>query len=195
MSNEEKWNVDFNKYISTNIENKDWKVETTLIPLNCYFSNTKKCLMINFSQRDSVIYKEEIDISQKGSGVVFENTSNSQKKSNKIPIPKIVIELKFNRPTRDCIVKESTIANSVKNIFNDCKYLLIVYNSSFLEDTLLKNGISFDKIFVLKNVKSFPKNYEAEMFQTDLLNDNFKSKIDSIIHYINHELSQNKVEI
>lgn len=194
---EERWNKDLIDYISSRINpNGDWRIESATIPKDCSFGirDNKKVLKIHFSARDIVIYKDTIDISKRGDGIVFESISKEQNKSNQIPIPKVVIELKYNLDTSDTIFKEAAIVDDLRKIFSDCVYVLIIYNSRCMGETLLRNGSSFDKIFVLKTDSSKAKAYDREMFDEDLTRNDFRERMDLIVQYILNGLLKNKVE-
>lgn len=149
-------------------------------------------IQFGFVDQDIVIYQEEMDISkfyQVDNILVHNNSGNN----NKMIIPKLICELKYNGITSHGLITYSEYASDIKSIFPECKYWLALrYRKSSTENKLYRHGKNFDKIIFFDKGKAEGK-YKKGDFQKQLENQNdLYVRFYEFVELIKETLRENK---
>ena len=115
-------------------------------------------------------------------GIVVEGIGKEEKKAGHIPVPLLIIEIKFKPSATDAIYRESFTMIEIKKIFPQCKSILLLFERKGTEETLRRNGFAFDEIICLG--ESNPQNASAT--GVDVSPEN--PKIKKLVKYIENAL-------
>ncbi|MBK7964250.1 MAG: hypothetical protein IPK10_02285 [Bacteroidetes bacterium] len=134
-------------------------------------------LQFGFVDQDIVIYDETMDISDfKGVKNIF--LHNNKNNRDKLVIPKIICELKYNGITSHGLITYSSYAADIKSIFPECKYFLALrHKKSSSENKLFRHGKYFDKIIFLGDSSSKQKYVQGQFLQELSTEVNLKREI------------------
>lgn len=118
-------------------------------------------------------------------GIVVEGIGQEERKAGHIPVPLLIIEIKFKPGATDIIYRESFTMIEIKKIFPQCQFVLLLYERQCTEETLRRNGFAFDEIICLsaRNTK------DGSADNLDVSTEN--PKIKHLIKYIENSLSNN----
>ncbi len=176
MKDEEFWNIDLIEILKEELKEEFPKIQIFKgkvlkdIFLNKNQDSKKQKIQFGFVDQDIVFYEEELDISglNKIENILLHN--NNVFNRDKMVIPKLICELKYNGITSHGLITYSDYASDIKSIFPDCKYWLAIrYRKSSTENKLNRHGKNFDKIIFFDTGKS-EGNYK---------NGDFKNQIES----------------
>lgn len=141
-------------------------------------------LQLGFFEQDIVICgkNDDINLPKKVPIKIHNNNSSEQ---NKIMIPSIIIELKYDGVDTHGIIKYSTIASNLKSIFPKCKYVFALrYNSGCGDNKLLRDGINFDNILYFENSYKKSDYYKGQFKEEIKKSTEIKKKWKSLIRFI-----------
>ncbi len=142
-------------------------------------------LQFGFVDQDIIIYQETIDITDLAKSKNILLQKNNTTDGNKLIIPQIICELKYNGITSHGLIIYSEYAADIKSIFPDCKYFLALrYKKSSTANKLFRHGKNFDKIISFNNGQS-KGSYKKGGFLHQLKTDNeLKNKFEEFIDEI-----------
>jgi len=161
MTDEEKWNIDLIEILDEKLKAEFPKVQIFKgkvlkdIFLNKNPNSREHKIQFGFVDQDIVFYDEEMDISKLNEveNILIHNNNINNK--NKMVIPKLICELKYNGITSHGLITYSDYASDIKSIFPECKYWLAMrYRKSSTENKLNRHGKNFDKIIFFDTGKS-----------------------------------------
>jgi hypothetical protein len=141
-------------------------------------------LQFGFVDQDIVIYDETMDISDfKAVKNIF--LHNNRDNREKLIIPKIICELKFNGITSHGLITYSQYAADIKSIFPQCSYFLAIrHRNGSTANKLFRHGKFFDKTIFFNDGKSKTV-YTPGQFSAELsVNKELKSIFDEFIEEI-----------
>ena len=153
MTDEEIWNIDLIDILKEELKEEFQKIQIFKgkvlkdIFLNKNQVSKKQKIQFGFVDQDIVFYNDEMDISKlnKIENILIHNNHN-----NKMVMPKLICELKYNGITSHGLIAYSDYASDIKLIFPECKYWLAMrYWKSSTENKLNRHGKNFDKSFIL----------------------------------------------
>lgn len=158
--NEILWNADLIKAIESKLVNEfsDVKVIKGKILKDIFLYTDKShnhSIQFGFVDQDIIIYQETMDISdlEKSKNVLLHKNNTAD--ADKLIIPKIICELKYNGITSHGLIIYSEYAADIKSIFPDCKYFLALrYKKNSTSNKLFRHGKNFDKIIAFDNGQS-----------------------------------------
>ena len=174
MTNEEIWNIDLIEILKERFKKEfpDIKIVKGKVLkdifLNRNQNSLKNKIQFGFVDQDIVFYEEELDITNfyEVDNILIHNNS----KSNKMIIPKLICELKYNGINSHGLINYSQYASDIKSIFPDCKYWLsMLYKKTSSENKLKRHGKSFDKI-IFFNEGNSSKKYKKGDFKKQIAN-------------------------
>ena len=145
-------------------------------------------LQFGFVDQDIVIYDETMDISdfKLVKNIFLHNNKDSREK---LIIPKIICELKYNGITSHGLITYSNYAADIKSIFPECAYYLTMrYQKGSSENKLFRHGKNFNKIIYL-DTKSQTEKYLPGKFIDDLKTDlELRKRFDELVEEIKNTL-------
>lgn len=161
MKDEEIWNIDLIEILKEELKDEFPKIQIFKgkvlkdIFLNKNQNSKKQKIQFGFVDQDIVFYDDEMDISKlnKIENILIHNNNVNNK--DKMVIPKLICELKYNGITSHGLITYSDYASDIKSIFPECKYWLAMrYRKSSTENKLNRHGKNFDKIIFFDSGKS-----------------------------------------
>ena len=161
MTHEEIWNADLIEILKEELKEEFPKIKIFKgkvlkdIFLNKNQDSEKKKIQFGFVDQDIVFYDDEMDITKLNEieNIIIHN--NNVLNKDKMVIPKLICELKYNGITSHGLITYSDYASDIKSIFPECKYWLAMrYRKSSTENKLNRHGKNFDKIIIFNNGKS-----------------------------------------
>lgn len=161
MTDEEKWNIDLIEILKEELKTEFPKVQIFKgkvlkdIFLSKNPNSHKQKIQFGFVDQDIVFYDNEMDISKLNEieNILIHNNNISNK--DKMVIPKLICELKYNGITSHGLITYSDYASDIKSIFPECKYWLAMrYRKNSTENKLNRHGKHFDKIIFFDSGKS-----------------------------------------
>ncbi len=173
MTDEEIWNIDLIEILKEELMEEFPKIKIIKgkilkdIFLNKNQNSRKLKIQFGFVDQDIVFYEEEMDISKfyEVENIFIHNNSGNK---DKMIIPKLICELKYNGINSHGLITYSDYASDIKSIFPECKYWLAMrYRKSSTENKLNRHGKYFDKIIFFDSGKS-EGNYETGDFEKQL---------------------------
>ncbi len=153
MTDEEKWNIDLIEILKEELKTEFPKVQIFKgkvlkdIFLSKNPNSHENKIQFGFVDQDIVFYDNEMDISilNEIENILIHNNNIYNK--DKMVIPKLICELKYNGITSHGLITYSDYASDIKSIFPECKYWLAMrYRKSSTENKLNRHGKNFDKI-------------------------------------------------
>ena len=157
---EEIWNIDLIDILKEELKKEFPKIQIFKgkvlkdIFLNKNQNSHKYKIQFGFVDQDIVFYDEEMDIS-KFYEVDNILVHNNTRRKNKMVIPKLICELKYNGINSHGLITYSDYASDIKSIFPECKYWLAMrYRKNSTENKLNRHGKYFDKIIFFDTGKS-----------------------------------------
>lgn len=190
---EEIWNRDLIEIIRESLSSEfpDVSVFKGKVLKDIFLYNDEKfgySLQFGFVDQDIVIYDQTMDISD------FKNVKNiflhnNKDNKEKLVIPKIICELKYDGVTSHGLITYSNYASDIKSIFPQCKYILaMMFQKGSSINKLFRHGRFFDKIIFFNDMKA-TKKYVQGSFRMDLMNDDdLRSRFDEFLEEIRNEL-------
>lgn len=121
--------------------------------------------------------------------------SNVREKSV-IAVPRLIIEVKYRGISSHALMTYSNIAEKIKNIFGDCTYYLLLRYDDKSEETVLRHGQHFDRIFQLQKISSNDRkiSYKKGQFLTELRsNEMLRRKVRELAKHINKDVLDKKL--
>lgn len=173
MTDEENWNIDLIEILKEELIEEFPKIKIIKgkvlkdIFLNKNQNSRKHKIQFGFVDQDIVFYEEEMDISKfyEVENIIIHNNSGNK---DKMVIPKLICELKYNGINSHGLITYSDYASDIKSIFPECKYWLAMrYRKSSTENKLNRHGKNFDKIIFFDTGKS-EGNYKNGDFEKQL---------------------------
>ncbi len=161
MADEEKWNIDLIEILKEELKMEFPKIQIFKgkvlkdIFLSKNPNSYEQKIQFGFVDQDIVFYDNEMDISKLNEieNILIHNNNIHNK--NKMVIPKLICELKYNGITSHGLITYSDYASDIKSIFPECKYWLAIrYRKSSTENKLNRHGKNFDKIIYFDTGKS-----------------------------------------
>ena len=123
-------------------------------------------IQFGFVDQDIVFYEEQMDISELNkidNILIHKNNINNKEK---MIIPKLICELKYDGITSHGLITYSDYASDIKSIFPECKYWLVMrYRKSSSENKLYRHGKYFDKIIFFDSGSSNGKYQKGDFKQ------------------------------
>ncbi len=160
MKNEETWNIDLIEILKKELA-KDFpkiKIIKGKVLKDIFLNRNQNLrthkIQFGFVDQDIVFYEEEMDISKfyKIDNILIHNNARNR---NKLVIPKLICELKYNGITSHGLITYSDYASDIKSIFPECKYWLAMrYRENSTENKLKRHGKNFDRIIYFDTGKS-----------------------------------------
>ena len=196
--NEELWNNDLIQALQERLsaDFPDVKVIKGKV-LKDIFLHTDKfrkhSLQFGFVDQDIVIYQETMDITdlQASQHILLHKNNNIE--SNRLVIPRIICELKYNGITSHDLVIYSDYAADIKSIFPECKYYLALrYKKSSTPNKLFRHGKHFDKIIAFENGKQRGKYNSGDFLNQIKSSSELKAKFEEFIEEIKKTLQIKK---
>ena len=182
MQNEDLWNKDLIRILKKELKSEfpDTKIIKGKVLKDIFLNKNQKSseykVQFGFVDQDIVIYDEEMDISDFHSVneiLVHNNTNNK----NKMIIPKLICELKYNGITSHSLINYSEYASDIKSIFPECKYWLALrYRNSSTKNKLYRHGQNIDKIIFFDKDNS-QRNYQTGDFHKEIKENPATNKI------------------
>jgi len=151
-----------------------------LSDVTCIKEVNKFKLGIGFAEVDIAIYKQ-IPFNKANAQLFepFKFIRDSQKDKTYLNIPFIILELKSGDITSDAIRARNEVARRIKDVFPFCSYIFIGESTSKKDETLFRQGKSFNNFFVFENelepkeidniISQFIKPYLNNLRDMDLL--------------------------
>ncbi len=173
MTDEEKWNIDLIEILREELKNDFPKIKIIKgkILKDIFLNKNQKTgeykLQFGFVDQDIVFYEKEMDITDfyEVKNILVHNNSENK---NKMLIPKLICELKYNGINSHGLITYSDYASDIKSIFPECKYWLAMrYRKNSSENKLYRHGKYFDKIIFFDKESSTGK-YEKGDFKKEL---------------------------
>ncbi len=174
MADEVKWNTDLIEILKKKLKKEFPKVTIVKgkvlkdIFLSKNPNSHEQKIQFGFVDQDIVFYDNEMDISKlnKIKNILIHNNNNKNK--DKMVIPKLICELKYDGITSHGLITYSDYASDIKSIFPECKYWLAMrYRKSSTENKLNRHGKHFDKIIFFDSGKSV-ENYKKGDFKKQI---------------------------
>lgn len=195
--NEEVWNADLIEIIKSRLMHDFPEINVIKgkilkdIFLHTDNKNGNYSLQFGFVDQDIIIYEKTMDISDLDNSDHFILHKNNNPDANKLIIPKIICELKYNGIATHGLVIYSDYAADIKSIFPDCKYFLALrYKKSSTPNKLLRHGKNFDKIIAFEDGKSKAP-YKKGDFENQLEHNSIlQKKFNDFIKIIKMELEE-----
>jgi hypothetical protein len=122
-------------------------------------------IQFGFVDQDIIFYEEEMDISKfyEVENILIHNNSGNK---NKMVIPRLICELKYNGVNSHGLITYSDYASDIKSIFPECKYWLVMrYSNSSSDNKLYRHGKYFDKIIFFDSGRSNGKYHKGDFKQ------------------------------
>lgn len=161
MTDEEKWNIDLIEILKNELKKEFPRIQIFKgkvlkdIFLSKNPDSYEQKIQFGFVDQDIVFYDNEMDISKLNEieNILIHNNNILNK--DKMVIPKLICELKYNGITSHGLITYSDYASDIKSIFPECKYWLAMrYRKSSTENKLNRHGKYFDKIIFFNPGKS-----------------------------------------
>jgi len=172
MTDEVIWNIDLIEVLKEEIIKDFPKIKIIKgkvlkdIFLNKNQNSGKYKLQFGFVDQDIVFYEEQMDISELNkidNILIHKNNINNR---DKMIIPKLICELKYDGITSHGLITYSDYASDIKSIFPECKYWLVMrYRKSSSENKLYRHGKYFDKIIFFDSGSSNGKYQKGDFKQ------------------------------
>lgn len=197
MQKEVKWNLDLIELLNLELkaEFPEYRIMKGKVLKDIFLSNDEGfgySLQFGFVDQDIVIYNETMDISD------FKNVENIflhniKENRDKLVIPKIIIELKYNGVNSHGLITYSTYAAEIKSIFPQCQYYLAMrYKGTSSENKLFRHGKNFNKIICFEDSSDKSNTYTSGNFAHELSkNSILKSRYNDLIESIKVGLRPN----
>lgn len=197
MKNEEIWNIDLLEILKEELKYEFPKMQIFKgkvlkdIFLNKNKNSKKQKMQFGFVDQDIVFYDDEMDISKLNeidNILVHKNNVNNK---DKMVIPKLICELKYNGITSHGLITYSDYASDIKSIFPECKYWLAMrYRNSSTENKLNRHGKNFDKIIFFDSGKSEGSYSKGDFKKQVESQSNLKERFDEFINEIKETLQE-----
>jgi hypothetical protein len=202
MSNEDIWREELTELLRDNLQNHDLEVDTRNILKDIFYftEKDKKYLQLGLFNQDVVIYdeNESLDIAgfDKLTGIKFHNIDLKTKRSGKLVVPKIILELKYIGVNTHTLITYSKISTDIKTIYPNCKYFFVMlYKGNSSHNKLLRNGTSFDKILYFNDGIGKKGNYRKGTFKRSLKsNKEISKKFDILKSWIISALEEEPIQ-
>ena len=190
MTDEEKWNNDLIEILEEKLKNDFPRIKIIKgkVLKDIFLNKNQKTgeykLQFGFVDQDIVFYETEMDISEfyDVENILIHNNSANK---NKMLIPKLICELKYNGINSHGLITYSDYASDIKSIFPECKYWLAMrYRKNSSENKLYRHGKYFDKIIFFDTGESKRKykkgDFKKELESTSDLKHRFTEFIEEI---------------
>jgi hypothetical protein len=172
MTDEVIWNIDLIEVLKEEIIKDFPKIQIIKgkvlkdIFLNKNQNSGKHKIQFGFVDQDIVFFEEQMDISELNkidNILIHKNNINNK---DKMIIPKLICELKYDGITSHGLITYSDYASDIKSIFPECKYWLVMrYRKSSSENKLYRHGKYFDKIIFFDSGSSNGKYQKGDFKQ------------------------------
>jgi hypothetical protein len=195
---EELWNRDLIQALEERltVDFPDVKVIKGKVLKDIFLYKDKSCkysLQFGFVDQDIIIYQETMDISdlQASRNVLLHNNYNTE--PDRLIIPRIICELKYNGINSHSLVIYSEYAADIKSIFPDCKYYLALrYKKSSTPNKLYRHGKHFDKIIAFENGKQKGKYNNGDFINNMSENKDLEATFNEFVDEIKKTLKVKK---
>ena len=173
MTDEEIWNIDLIEILKEEFKEDfpEIKIIKGKVLKDIFLHKSPKTgnykIQFGFVDQDIIFYEEEMDISKfyEVENILIHNNSGEK---NKMVIPRLICELKYNGINSHGLITYSDYASDIKSIFPECKYWLAMrYRKSSTENKLYRHGKYFDKIIFFDTGKSVG-NYKQGDFKKQI---------------------------
>lgn len=163
MTNEVAWNNDLIDILTEKLENNfpDVQIFKGKVLKDIFLNTAQKSgeqkIQFGFVDQDIVFYDSVLDIAQfnEMGSISIHNNNIDEERKDKIVIPKLICELKYDGINSHGLITYSDYASDIKSIFPECKYWLIMrYRKNSSENKLKRHGKYFDKILYFDEGKS-----------------------------------------
>lgn len=198
MNSEQLWNNDLIKLLNAELSKDYKKIKVkrcrVLKDIFMRYHDNGYFLQLGFFAQDVVIYEDEMNIEEfyDVEGIKIHNIDKDM--GDRICIPKIICELKYDGVNTHSLITYSSIAYDIKSIFPNCKYLLIMHHKgSSSHNKLMRNGKNFDGILYFKDGSANGKKYRAGDFEKELrTNKEMKKRYITLLDHIRATLTPSK---
>lgn len=198
MADEVIWNIDLIEILKEELK-KDLpkiKIIKGKVLKDIFLNKNKDTgnykIQYGFVDQDIVFYEEEMDISKLYDieNILVHNNSENR---DKMVIPKLICELKYNGVNSHGLITYSDYASDIKSIFPECKYWLAMrYKKSSSENKLTRHGKNFDKIIFFDGGNSRGK-YKTGNFKLEIEKQaELKKRFIEFVNMIKDTLKENK---
>lgn len=197
MTDEEKWNIDLIEILKEELKMEFPKIQIfkgkvlkdIFLSKNPNYYEPK--IQFGFVDQDIVFYDNEMDISKLNEieNILIHNNNINNK--DKMVIPKLICELKYNGITSHGLITYSDYASDIKSIFPECKYWLAMrYRKSSTDNKLNRHGKYFDKIIFFNSGKSVENYKEGDFIKQIDSQSDLKRRYKEFINEIKETLRE-----
>lgn len=128
-----------------------------LSDLTCIKEKDTFKLGIGFAKVDIAVFKQiQFDKLNKELLESFKFIQDSKNDKRCLNIPFVILELKSGNITSDAIRSRNEVARKIKDVFPFCSYIFVAETTSKKEETLFRQGKTFDNFFIFER-KISPK--------------------------------------
>jgi len=189
QKSEPRWNEDLIELIQKKLP--EYKVFKGRVLKDIFLQRDKSNrfeLQLGFFDQDLVIYRKDdvMDIGDLVQSRSIKIHNNNRYAKDKLIVPSVIVELKYDGVTTHQIITYSDIASDIKSIFPKCKYVLALrYTSSSSDNKLLRSGKNFDKIIYFEDGSNKGREYKKGQFSKELKkSSSLRKKLSSLINFI-----------